>query len=178
MAVNGTTTTHGLQLFSVYEFISVVCERSILYSSDVFDCVMNSSRHCKLKIRGRLCKTDVGTMSNPQYNPRLRRVALTRRWVPAMTLKGLQRLLVALDKRVAADVRALVESVLERSMAGDASAIEATPPPADAVHRKRKRERADRPADAVHGKREPVDGPSDAALLEGQVNVLNIFGLD
>jgi hypothetical protein len=164
-------------LFSVYEFISVVCERSILYSSDVFDCVMNSSRHCKFKIRGRLCKTDVGTMSNPQYNPRLRRVALTRRWVPAMTLKGLQRLLVALDKRVAADVRPLVEGVLERSMAGDASAVEGVPERRE----KRKRGRADGPSEAeqlAKRKRERADGPSEAELLEGQVGVLKRFGLD
>ena len=60
-----------------------------------------------------------------RYHADREKTAKTRsRVTPVMTLRQLQRLLLKLDNKVAADFRLIVEGVFTRYMTGDVSMIE------------------------------------------------------
>jgi hypothetical protein len=125
VSVMGTTTANGDQIFSVYQFINLVCERSGLFSSDEWKRMMRSKR-LKTKVRGGPFDREFGMMRVPEYNPHRLQVPPTNRRVnsPAMTVTGLHRLLSLLRDKVDSDVCQLVGPLLERYMAGDKSMIE------------------------------------------------------
>jgi hypothetical protein len=103
----------GIQVFSVYDFMTKACA----YPEEG-----NSAR----KAFGRLIKDggehaiEVGTLCH--Y---LKFAGAGQRDTPCMTVRGLQRLLMILGGKVAAEFRAVVEGVFTRVMAGDQTMIQA-----------------------------------------------------
>jgi hypothetical protein len=100
-----------VDMFSVYDFINVVCGKGIKQSygrviyfnltsdnSEYKDEVVKSTTNLKFPGRG-------------------------QRDTPCMSMRGLQRLLMILGGKVATEYRALVETTFTRVMAGDRSLI-------------------------------------------------------
>jgi hypothetical protein len=113
-SIRGMPAPDGLQVFSVYDFMTKACgynskdvgatarnefKRLISPPSEVKDEVVASCYYLKFSGSG-------------------------QRETPCMTIRGLQRLLMILGGKVAAEFRALVEGVFTRVMAGDQSLIE------------------------------------------------------
>ena len=101
--VQGMTTTDGQQVFSVLDFINLVCQETGSYS-----------RHAwKYKHPVKTHLSPVMTLLSP-----------------SMTDRGLKMLLLIIDN-VTTDFRQFDDSVFTRFMTGDTSMIE--PPPGDAL---------------------------------------------
>lgn len=112
--LRGMLAPDGMEVWSVYDFMTKACgynskdvgatarnefKRLIKDGSDVKDEVVASSYYLKFPGAG-------------------------QRETPCMTIRGLQRLLMILGGKVAAEFRALAEGVFTRVMAGDKSLIE------------------------------------------------------
>lgn len=129
VTVRGTTTSNGDQVFSVYEFINGVCQKSGLFSKQLWTRLLRDHKKppflfWKVSFRS--------NESNPLHE------------IPAMTMQGLDRLLTILDKKVAAEFRESVEDIFERYTAGDTSMITAVEESvADGTGTKRRHERED-----------------------------------
>jgi hypothetical protein len=102
----------GAQWFSVYDFMSIVCGKvgKLSYAKTTFS---------RLVQDGSEYKNEVDTLC--VY---LKFSGTGQRETPCMTIRGLQRLLMILGGKVAADFRAIVEGTFTRVMAGDQSLIE------------------------------------------------------
>ena len=102
----------GAQWFSVYDFISISCSKvgKASYAKTTFS---------RLVQDGSEYKNEVDTLC--VY---LKFSGTGQRESPCMTIRGLQRLLMILGGKVAANFRAIVESTFTRVMAGDQSLIE------------------------------------------------------
>ena len=98
--------------WSVYDFVNVVCNKDIKdsYGRITFARLTHPTSENAKEVQS-LC----------QY---LRFPGVGQRDTPTMTLRGLQRLLMILGGKVAAEYRALVESTFTRVMAGDRSLIQ------------------------------------------------------
>ena len=110
--VRGKMDEEGIQLFSVFDFITVSCGykdsgatarkefvRLIREGSEHAEELVASCRYLKFNGKG-------------------------QRETPCMTIRGLQRLLMILGGKVASEFRKIVEGTFTRVMAGDTSLIE------------------------------------------------------
>ena len=111
--VRGLTTGAGLQVFSAYDFINLVCQKTGNYSRQVWKCLIDAG--CVRK--------DEYTMEFTEYHYGIHRNTRVRQ-TPMMTLRALQRLVMILRGKVAADFRQIVEGVFTRFQSGDLSMIE------------------------------------------------------
>lgn len=111
-SVRGMIGPDGLQLFSVYDFMTISCrygnsgasarnefKRLIREGSEFQSEVVGSCYYLKFPGSG-------------------------QRETPCMTIRGLQRLLMILGGKVAAEFREIIEGTFTRVMAGDQSLIE------------------------------------------------------
>ena len=137
MTVNGTTTHGGQQLFSVFEFINVVCEREGAYATDQWRRLMRTNFVLDVRSMRGGAEPDLGEMTSVSFAHRRRREPILGS-EPAMTVRGLARLLETLDE-AAGDVTAVVARVLTRCLHGASSAIEAAVEAAPERREKRKR---------------------------------------
>lgn len=110
--IRGLLTSSGDQLFSVYDFMTVVC---------VYKDAGNSARKefKRLTQDGSEFQNEVAASCRYLKFP-----GSGQRDTPCMTIRGLQRLLMILGGKVAAEFRKLVEGTFTRVMAGDQSLIE------------------------------------------------------
>ena len=118
VTVRGTTTPEGMQVFSVYDFINLVCQRNGTYAHNAW---------ARLKDRDPNLKEGDGfKMEILRYHAdSVSSTVISRnRVTPVMTLRQLQRLLLSLDNKVASDFRMIVEGIFTRYIAGDVSMIE------------------------------------------------------
>ena len=102
----------GAQWFSVYDFMGISCGKvgKVSYAKTTFS---------RLVQDGSEYKNEVDTLC--VY---LKFSGIGQRETPCMTIRGLQRLLMILGGKVAADFREIVEGTFTRVMAGDQSLIE------------------------------------------------------
>ena len=112
--VRGTTTSHGEQVFSVYEFINVVCRKTALYSIQVWVRLLRNHK------KPPFCYFKVSFEDNTSHPMHM---------IPAMTIAGLQRLLLILGNKVSGELRQTVEETFKCHMNGDASMITAVGAP-------------------------------------------------
>ena len=111
--VRGATTYDAKQVFSVYDSIALICGRSEAYARTLWSRLISEKSTYKAELEGLV------------YSVTLRNAANNKPYdTPAMTLRGLQRLVMILGGKVAADFRVIVEGVFTRYMAGDTSMIE------------------------------------------------------
>jgi hypothetical protein len=103
---------NGIQYFSVYDFMTITCGKmgKVSYAKNTFS---------RLVQDGSEYKNEVDTLC--VY---LKFSGTGQRETPCMTIRGLQRLLMILGGKVAADFREIVEGTFTRVMAGDQSLIE------------------------------------------------------
>jgi hypothetical protein len=112
--VRGTSATpDSVQRFSVYDFIAVVwpsADKKNSTSRKRFQTLVQDGADHKDELLG-LCMS-------------IKFAGHGQRETPAMTIRGLQRLLMILGGKVAAEFRALIETTFTRVLAGDTSLIE------------------------------------------------------
>jgi hypothetical protein len=113
--VRGLTTRAGMQVFSAYDFINLVCPKSGNYSKQVWKRLISEDSIFKDEIEF--------TMEFSEYHYGIHRNTRIRQ-TPMMTLRALQRLVMILGGKVVADFRQIVEGTFTRFMAGDMSMIE------------------------------------------------------
>lgn len=111
--IRGMHAPDGLQVFSVYDFMTKACAYK---SKD-----LNASARNEFK---RLISDDSEFKHEIEALSYYLQFPGQKRETPCMTVRGLQRLLMILGGKVAAEFRALVEEVFTRVMAGDQSLIE------------------------------------------------------
>lgn len=99
----------GIEKFAIYDFINIVSGRDLKndYSKTLLSRLINDESEFK----------DEVTSCNLKFKGR------GQRETPCMSIRGLQRLLMLLGGKVAAQYRALVETTFTRVMAGDRSLI-------------------------------------------------------
>lgn len=99
------------QIFSVYNFINLVCQKdkNDTYGTNTFKRLREDPQF----------KDEVHTLCVDFKFP-----GKGQRSTPCMTIRGLQRLLMILGGKVAAEFREIVEGTFSRVMAGDQSLIE------------------------------------------------------
>jgi hypothetical protein len=111
--VRGATTYDDKQVFSVYDSMALFCGKSEAYARKTWSRLISEDSEFKDEM-----ESLVSTVT-------LRHSGKTTSYhTPAMTLQGLQRLLVILGGKVAADFRTLVLGVFTRYNSGDLSMIE------------------------------------------------------
>jgi len=107
--VKGITTRDGVQVFSIYDFINVACQKTGTYSRKKWKrLISNTSKFTEVT-------EDLGL---PTTNNRK-----TRWTTPGMTIMGLQTLLHIMNKEVKEDSRIIIEATFARYMQGDTSMI-------------------------------------------------------
>jgi hypothetical protein len=102
----------GMQLFSVYDFMTKVCsyrDTGAIARKEFKRLIADGSEH----------KEEIVASCHSLHFPGQRGPA-----TPCMTIRGLQRLLMILGGKVAAEFREIVEGTFFRVMAGDHSLIE------------------------------------------------------
>jgi hypothetical protein len=107
--VRGVFTPDGQQFFSVYDFICKTCLYKDGAARMEFSRLVDDKSEYQVEIVS-LCRY-------------LKFPGRGQRDTPTMTIRGLQRLLMILGGKVAAEYRALVETTFTRVMAGDRSLI-------------------------------------------------------
>ena len=117
-AVRGTVTSDGQQVFSVYDFINLVCQKTGTYAHNTWARLKDRDSNLK---EGDGFKMEILRYHTDSVSST---VQSRNRVTPVMTLRQLQRLLLSLDNKVAADFRLIVESTFTRYMSGDASMIQ------------------------------------------------------
>jgi hypothetical protein len=111
--VRGATTYDAKQVFSVYDSMALFCGKSESYARTTWTRLISEKSTYKSELEGLVyTATFRSSINNKPCD------------TPAMTLQGLQRLLVILGGKVAADFRVIVLGVFTRYMAGDTSMIE------------------------------------------------------
>ena len=111
-AVRGVVAPDGMNRFSVYDFITLACQKTdgCAYARKVFSRLVDDNSKFK---------DEIVALCHSIHFPGGRGAA-----TPAMTLRGLQRLLLILGTKVAAEFRKLLEGTFTRVMAGDTSLID------------------------------------------------------
>jgi hypothetical protein len=111
--VRGATTYDAKQVFSVYDSMALFCGKSESYARTTWTRLISEKSTYKSELEGLVyTATFRSSINNKPCD------------TPAMTLQGLQRLLVILGGKVAADFRVIVEGVFSRFMKGDLTMIE------------------------------------------------------
>jgi len=111
--VRGATTTEGIQVFSVYDSIALFCGKSESYARTTWTRLISAKSTYKSELEASVyAATFCSSINNSPYE------------TPAMTLRGLQRLVMILGGKVAADFRQIVEGIFTRYNAGDLSMLE------------------------------------------------------
>jgi hypothetical protein len=113
-SLRGMPAADGMQVWSVYDFMTKACRYN---SKETGACARNEFK--RLIKDGSDVKDEI--VSSCYY---LKFPGSGQRETPCMTIRGLQRLLMILGGKVAAEFRVLVEGVFTRVMAGDKSLIE------------------------------------------------------
>jgi hypothetical protein len=111
--VRGTITSEGIQVFSVYDFINLVCEKSGNYSKQLWKRLIDADSEHEIEY----------TMEFTEYHYGIHRNTRVRQ-TPMMTLRALQRLVLMLGSKVAIDFRKIVEGIFTRYISGDTGMIE------------------------------------------------------
>ncbi len=107
--LRGMTTAHFIQIFSVTDFIRIVCRTTESYARLLWKRLKrDTSKFTEVKK-----DLFLGMQSNK----------VMKFTTPVMTILGLQRLLMILDNKVNEDVRPVVEDTLARYMNGDTSML-------------------------------------------------------
>jgi hypothetical protein len=119
--IRATILSHGEHAFSVYDFMDLACPtqsdswKKMKWKSLIAE---NSEFKDEIKFTKEYLKyQDEDVTSNNTKKRRLRKT-------PVMTIQGLQRLLVILGGKHAADFRTIVLGVFSRYIAGDRSMLE------------------------------------------------------
>jgi hypothetical protein len=107
VTVRGTTTHDGMQVFS--RFVNLVCQKSDSYSRQVWMRLISKDSKFKDEIEFKMhfFEYQFGTQEK-----------MRTRQTPVMTLRGLQRLFMILDNKVATDFRQILQGTFTRFMAG------------------------------------------------------------
>ena len=106
--VKGITTGDGVQVFSIYDFINVACQKTGTYSRKKWKRLISStSKFTEVT-------EDLGLPTTTRK---------TRWTTPGMTIMGLQTLLHIINKEVKEDSRIIIETTFARYMQGDTSMI-------------------------------------------------------
>jgi hypothetical protein len=108
----GMTTRAGLQVFSAHDFINLICNKNGNYSKQVWKRLIDADSEHEIEFTMEFWKYQDGIIRNS-----------TRR-TPMMTLRALQRLVLILGGKVAAEFRQIVEGVFTRFQSGDLTMIE------------------------------------------------------
>ena len=106
--VKGITTGDGVQVFSIYDFINVACQKTGTYSRKKWKSLISN------------------TSKFTEFTEDLDLPTTTRktRWTtPGMSIMGLQTLLHLMNKEVKEDSRIIIEATFARYMQGDTSMI-------------------------------------------------------
>jgi hypothetical protein len=111
-SVRGVVTPEGFQFFSVFDFMTTACGYKDTGASA-------RKEYIRLTSDGSEYKDEV--VASCRY---LKFSGKGQRETPCMTIRGLQRLLMILGGKVAAEFREIIEGTFTRVMAGDQSLIE------------------------------------------------------
>ena len=111
-SLRGMVSPDGLQVFSIYDFICLSTQKATTSS-------YGRVTYGRLISDASEFKDEVVTASHNLKFP-----GAGQRDTPTMTIRGLQRLLMILGGKVAAEFRVLVESTFTRVITGDTSLIE------------------------------------------------------
>jgi hypothetical protein len=107
--VQGITTRDGVQVFSIYDFINVACQKTGTYSRKKWKrLISNTSKFTEVT-------EDLGLPTTTTRK--------TRWTTPGMTIMGLKTLLYIINKEVKEDLRIIIETTFARYMQGDTSMI-------------------------------------------------------
>jgi len=111
-SVRGMLGPDGVQVFSVYDFLTIACNKpdKSSYANTTFFRLTQDDSEFKNELLT-LCKN-------------IKFPGKGQRETPCMTIRGLQRLLMILGGKVAAEFREIIEGTFTRVMAGDQSLIE------------------------------------------------------
>ena len=105
--MRGTTTYDAIQVFLVYDSIALFCGKSESYARTTWSRLISENSTYKEELEASVyAATFCSSKKGSPYE------------TPAMTLQGLQRLLVILGGKVAADFRVILEGTFTRYMAG------------------------------------------------------------
>ena len=111
--VRGATTYDAKQVFSVYDSIALFCGKNEGYARTTWFRLISEKSEYKEELEDLV------------YSVTLRNAANNKPYdTPAMTLRGLQRLMMMLGGKVAAEFRAIIEGVFSRYVAGDRSMLQ------------------------------------------------------
>jgi hypothetical protein len=107
--VRGITTRDGMQIFSTYDFLNLVCQKTGSYSRPLWKRLISKNSEF-IEIEKDLVLAI----------PSTKRI---KHRTPGMTVMGLQKLLHMLNKKVTGDMYTSVETTLVRYMNGDTSMV-------------------------------------------------------
>ena len=177
-SVRGTTTLEGMQVFSVYDFINLVCQKTGSYAHNIWSRMKSEDPRLK---EGDGFKMEILRYQTESVSSTSSTVNTRNRVTPVMTLRQLQRLLLSLDNKVASEFREIVEGIFTRYMAGDTGMIEEirSNSASDApIHQAYRQALAQEPvADSVGNKRkvERQDALFELELKERNMSVIGSF---
>ena len=121
--VRGTINAAGEHVGSVYNFINLACNKRGRYAYNAWDRLISEKSEYKDELKELVTyeyvkglSTEIQDLSNTKKT--------RRRETPVMTLRGLQRLMMMLGGKVAAEFRAIIEGVFSRYVAGDRSMLQ------------------------------------------------------
>jgi hypothetical protein len=105
--VRATITADGEHVFSVYDSMALFCGKSESYARTTWTRLISAKSTYKSELEASVyAATFCSSINNSPYE------------TPAMTLRGLQRLVMILGGKVAAEFRQIVEGVFTRYMSG------------------------------------------------------------
>jgi hypothetical protein len=116
--VRATITADGEHVFSVYDFLDLVCPNSKSYASVTWSRLTDENSVYRDEIKFTMVYLKLQNVG--LSDDKKRRFRKT----PVMTLQGLQHLLVILGNKVSAEFRQIVLGVFTRYMAGDRSMLQ------------------------------------------------------
>jgi hypothetical protein len=131
--VRGTINADGDYMGSVYNFINLACNKRGRYAYKKWDRLTSENSEYKDEleklvtyeyVKGLSGQIDHLSGLSGQIDYLSHTKETRRRETPVMTLRGLQRLLMILGGKVAADFRQIVEGVFTRYLSGDLSMLE------------------------------------------------------
>jgi hypothetical protein len=111
--VRGATTYDAKQVFSVYDSMALFCGKNEAYARTLLSRLISAKSEYKEELEELVFA--VSFCSSKKRSPYE---------TPAMTLRGLQRLVQILGGKVAADFRVILEATFTRYMSGDLSMVE------------------------------------------------------
>jgi len=116
--VRATINAQGEHVFSVYDFLDLVCPNSKSYASVTWSRLTDENSEYRDEIKFTMVYLKIQNVG--LSDDKKRRFRKT----PVMTLQGLQHLLVIMGSKVSAEFRQIVLGVFTRYMAGDRSMLQ------------------------------------------------------